>query len=149
MRLPLTVALLLAGLALALPAAGRTRHDASGGQGAPLPGWWRYDTSFLFSSDSDERCLQAADIDKVLQGPSNRHYDCTYPVREVGGGHARFEGVCVNHKHGDRAQVSLSGTYGPERFDLHGVVRPQLGGLSLPLNASISARRLGATCPTS
>lgn len=93
------------------------------------------------------RCITPADVDKVLQGPSNRHYDCTYPVREVADGKARFEGQCVNRKKGDKAQVALRGDYGPTRFTFKGVVRPDLGGISLPLNASISATRVSATCP--
>ena len=128
--------------AVAAHAAARTPE-----RGAPLPGLWRYDTSFLFSSDSDTRCIGPADIDKILQGPSNKHYDCTYPVREVAGGRARFEGVCVNRKHGQKAQVSLQGAYGPDSFEFHGVVKPDLGGLSLPLDASISAKRVSTTCP--
>lgn len=115
--------------------------------GAPLPGLWRYETAFLFSSDSKEKCIGPEEISKMLEGPSNRHYDCVYPVRQVGGGKARFEGTCTNKKHGQTAKVSLSGAYSPERFDLKGVVHADLGGLSLPVNASVSATRLSPTCP--
>ena len=140
-RLAALVSAALAGLAAAGATAGARTADA------PLPGYWRYDTSFLFSSKTEMRCITPADVDKVLQGPSNRHYDCTYPVREVADGKARFEGQCVNRKKGDKADVALRGVYGPTSFTFKGVVRPDLGGLSLPLNASIAATRVSARCP--
>ena len=133
-------ALLVAGGSLAAA-------DARPVAGAPLPGLWRYDTAFLFSSDTKEKCIGPEEIGRVLDGPSNHHYVCEYPVREVGGGRARFEGTCTNKKHGQTAKVSLAGTYGPERFDLKGVVQADLGGLSLPVNASVSATRISPTCP--
>ena len=143
-------ATLFSALLAAAPSAGvlaKDRRPPVSAAGTPLPGWWRYDTSFLFSDSTEMKCIAAADVDKVLKGPANRHYDCTYPVREVADGRARFEGSCVNRKNGQTADVALRGSYSPTRFEFHGTVKANMGMLSLPLNASISAERVGATCP--
>ena len=135
------LAALGAAAACAAPAAA---HEAK----TVLPGWWEYTAATAVSSPStDHRCVKPDEIDKFMSGPSNGHYHCTYPTRQVGAGRARFVGVCVS-KHGSKYPVEWSGTYAPERFDLHGTVRPNLAGLSIPVSATISAHRLSATCPT-
>ncbi len=112
-----------------------------------LPGWWEYTSSTAVSAaKTDRRCVRPDQIAAFVSGPSNGHYRCTYPVKELGGGRARFEGVCVS-KHGARYPVRWEGTYTPESFDLHGTVRPNLAGLEIPVSATIAARRLAAQCP--
>ena len=114
---------------------------------AVLPGYWEYTTSTAFSAPStDRRCVRPEEIDKFVSGPSNRHYRCDYPVRELVDGHARFVGTCVS-KHGVRYPVRWSGAYTPESFDLHGTVSPNVIGLTIPVTATIAARRVSATCP--
>lgn len=114
---------------------------------AVLPGYWEYTTSTAFSAPStDRRCVRPEEIDKFVSGPSNRHYRCDYPTRELVDGRARFVGVCVS-KHGTSYPVRWSGTYAPERFDLHGTVSPNVIGLTIPVTATIAARRLSPTCP--
>ncbi len=116
---------------------------------AVLPGWWEYTTSSQFSADKVEhRCVRPDEIDKFVAGPSNRHYTCTYPTSQLANGRAKFIGVCVS-KHGTRYPVRWAGTYDPEHFQLQGTASPNLIGLSIPVSASISARRIAATCPAS
>ena len=133
---------LLAALALALPTPG-----VAAAPHAVLPGYWEYTTSTAFSGPStDRRCVRPEEIDKFVSGPSNRHYRCDYPTRELVDGRARFVGTCVS-KHGASYPVRWSGTYAPERFDLHGTVSPNVIGLAIPVSATIAARRLSPTCP--
>ena len=140
--------LFCAALLPALALAAAPAHAAEGSH-AVLPGYWEYTTSTAFSSPStDRRCVKPDEIDKFVSGPSNRHYHCTYPTRELSGGKARFVGTCVS-KHGNKYPVSWTGTYAAERFDLHGTVSPNIVGLSLPVSATIAARRIAATCPES
>lgn len=135
---PLPAALALA--ALALPVAAAPSRTV-------LPGLWEYTSSTAVSAaKTDRRCVRPDQIEAFVSGPSNSHYRCTYPVKELGGGRARFEGVCVS-KHGARYPVRWDGTYTSESFDLHGTVRPNLGGLEIPVSATISARRVAADCP--
>src|SRR6516165_3918018 len=71
-------------LATAAPAAGAELDPA-----APLPGYWELANTwvFVFHFRSVQRkCFSGADISGVLRGPSNGHYTCSYPVREVGDG---------------------------------------------------------------
>lgn len=134
-----------AALLVPLLLAGAVRAEAA----APpvLPGWWEYTSSTAVSAPKTERrCVKPDEIEAFVSGPSNRHYKCSYPVKELSGGRARFEGVCVS-KHGARYPVRWEGRYTPESFSLHGVVRPNLAGLSIPVSATIDARRLAEACP--
>ena len=113
-----------------------------------LPGLWEYTSTGLGSGSVEQHCLTQKDIAKVFAGFSNRHYECTYPVREVGGGRWKFEGTCSNRKHpSQKAGIELAGAYAAEAFDLKGHVSPEvLPGLSLPVSATLTAKRVGATC---
>ena len=138
----LVALLLLLAAVGAAPARAASEH-------AVLPGWWEYTASTALSAPkTDRRCVKPSEIDSFVAGPSNRHYRCTYPVSELSGGKARFEGVCVS-KHGSRYPVRWEGDYAPEHFELHGTASPSLAGLSIPVSATIEARRLSATCPAS
>ncbi|MBE7217779.1 MAG: hypothetical protein INR64_04845 [Caulobacteraceae bacterium] len=138
-----TTAVLAAMAALcAAPATAASSH-------AVLPGWWEYTTSSQFSADKTEhRCVKPDEIDKFVAGPSNHHYTCTYPTTELADGRAKYVGVCVS-KHGTRYPVRWSGTYDPEHFQLNGTAMPNIIGLSIPVSASITARRLSPICPAS
>lgn len=144
----LTVApvLALAG-ALAAPSAAPV---AQGRTTTILPGYWESTSRISFgisSSDTERKCVRAQEIDRFFSGPSNRHYTCEYPVRQVANGQARFEGTCVSNGSGRVVQVAVSGTYAPEEFELSGRLRTRIAGLSVAPTGSIRARRLSASCP--
>jgi hypothetical protein len=137
----LTAALLLA---TAAPAAGAEIDPA-----APLPGYWELANTwvFVFHFRSVQRkCFSAADISGVLQGPSNAHYACTYPVREVGDGRLLLRGTCVE-THGQVAQIAAEGTYEPTAFQLNADLRTRIAGISLKGKGSTVARRISDRCP--
>jgi hypothetical protein len=131
-------------LALAAPAAGAEIDPA-----APLPGYWELANTwvFVFHFHSVQRkCFSAADISGVLQGPSNAHYACTYPTRQVGDGRLMMQGTCVE-THGQVAQVAAEGTYEPTAFQLKAVLATRIAGLHLTGSGSTVAHRLGDRCP--
>jgi len=137
----LTAALLLA---MAAPAA-RAEIDPA----APLPGYWELTNTwvFVFHFRSVQRkCFSGADISGVLQGPSNAHYACTYPVRQVGDGRLLLRGDCVE-THGQVAQIAAEGTYEPTAFQLKADLWTRIAGVRLQGRGSTVARRLGDHCP--
>ena len=109
-----------------------------------LPGYWEYTTSAVGIRDTEQKCVRPSEINRFFGGLSTRRWQCTYPVREVGDGSARFEGSCTDHK-GRRIQVRLRGTYQQEAFRFTGGAQLARGTPFLP--ASITARRLAAQCP--
>ncbi len=113
-----------------------------------LPGLWEYRTTLVgFGGEPERKCLSKAEIDKFLTDPSNRHYDCSYSTRKVGGGSVTLEGVCANRKRPkETIGLSLKGAYTPTTIDMKGVARPRLAGLELPLGATVKAERL-SDCP--
>ncbi|HYE47076.1 MAG TPA: DUF3617 family protein [Caulobacter sp.] len=114
-----------------------------------LPGYWEYNSkvSFGLSSTSiEKKCVEPKDIDKFFSGPSNRHYKCVYPVRNVANGRAEFVGTCTD-KRGRKAYVSASGTYSPRAFTLNAKVKTSIIGLNITPTGTIKARYLGPTCP--
>lgn len=132
---------ILAGLALAAPAAAAP---------SPIqPGYWE-STNKLISpikqSKTERRCITPADVDKFLQGPSNRHYTCTYPTRIFSNGKITLKGTCVSKK-GRKVAVQGTGSYSPTRFDLTAEIATEFLGLDVTGKASTEARRIGDTCP--
>ena len=114
-----------------------------------LPGLWEYTSSLAgMSGKTEQKCLSKAEVDRFLTEPSNRHYDCDYSTRSVGGGRVRLRGVCTSRKHPEqKIGVSLRGAYTPETVTLKGVANARVfGGLELPVGASVTARRLSAAC---
>ena len=109
-----------------------------------LPGYWQYTTSAVGDRNTETKCVRPQDISRFFGGISTRRYACTYPVREVGGGNARFEGTCQDRK-GRRFNVRLRGTYQPESFQFNGGAQLLRGTPYIP--ASITARRVSAQCP--
>ena len=115
-----------------------------------LPGLWEYQSSLAgMSGKSEQKCLSKAEVERFLTDPSNRHYDCEYGVREVGGGKVRLEGVCTNRKHPtQKIGVNLRGAYTAESINLSGKASAKvIGNLELPVAASVTGRRLSASCP--
>jgi hypothetical protein len=144
------VPVLAGALLLAAPASAPFAGPAAPVQTAPppvLPGYWEYTTSALGQRDTETKCVRPSEINRFFGGLSTRHYQCTYPVREVGNGNARFEGNCTSRS-GRRVRVKLAGTYQPEEFTFRGGASIRAAGIWSPyIPATINARRLAAQCP--
>lgn len=115
----------------------------------PLPGYWELNNTWIFVihfKTVDRKCFTAADVSGVLQGPSNAHYACTYPVRDVGDGRLSLQGTCVE-KHGQVAEITAQGTYAPTAFHLTARLRTKIAGVPLSGVGTTDARRLSETCP--
>ena len=112
-----------------------------------MPGYWSYEVSTLITgAKSGDQCVRPDKIDEFLSGPHNRHYRCTYPVREVADGAATFIGECVS-KGGNRYRITLKGRYGPTAFELSGHVAGTIVGLPISVPIEIKAHRVSADCP--
>ncbi|CAN5886443.1 hypothetical protein BH11PSE1_BH11PSE1_11300 [soil metagenome] len=134
---------------LVLLCAGAARSQP-GADEVPSPGYWETTnaSTFVFTSRSVERkCFTASDVSKVLAGPSNRHYACTYSTRVVGEGRILLKGRCVT-KHGQIADIVARGVYAPTQFHLSATLTTRIAGLPLSGAASTEARRISDTCPT-
>jgi hypothetical protein len=128
-------------------AAPTTGLQAQASQPPVLPGYWEYTTSAVGDRDTETKCVRPSEINRFFGGLSTRHYQCTYPTREVGGGKAKFEGNCVSRS-GRQVRVRLNGTYLPESFSFRGGASIRAAGLWTPyIPATITARRLAAVCP--
>ncbi|MCZ8194773.1 MAG: DUF3617 domain-containing protein [Brevundimonas sp.] len=143
-RLPRQLAMAAAAtggaLMLAAPSASAPAEEAP----QPQPGYWEYSTRVLGIGETETKCVRQSEIDRFFGGLSTRRWSCTYPVREVGGGNARFEGICRDRR--DRTvQVRLRGPYEAESFRFTGGAQLARGTPFIP--ASITARRLSAECP--
>ena len=109
-----------------------------------LPGYWEYTTNAVGIRSTEQKCVRPSEINRFFGGLSTNRWRCTYPTREVGGGNARFEGTCTDHKN-RRIGVRLNGTYQSESFTFRGGAQLARGTPYLP--ASITARRISAQCP--
>ncbi|MBP8062350.1 MAG: hypothetical protein KAY29_00630 [Brevundimonas sp.] len=135
----------LVGAALLAPAASTTAAMVpQASNDTVLPGYWEYTTSALGVRDTETKCVRPSEINRFFGGLSTRRWQCTYPVRQVGNGNARFEGTCQDRK-GRRVNVRLRGPYAPESFRFTGGAQLARGTPFIP--ASITARRLAAQCP--
>ena len=141
----LIAAAALAGAALLAPAATSTAAMVPQASAETvLPGYWQYTTSALGVRDTETKCVRPSEINRFFGGLSTRRWQCTYPVRQVGNGNARFEGTCQDRK-GRRVNVRLRGPYQAESFRFTGGAQLARGTPYIP--ASITARRLAAQCP--
>lgn len=131
------------GVLLALPG-GALQAQTAPSADSVLPGYWEYTTSAVGIRDTEQKCVRPSEINRFFGGLSTRRWQCTYPVRQVGGGNARFEGTCTDRK-GRRVNVRLNGPYQPENFSFRGGAQLARGTPYLP--ASITARRISAQCP--
>ena len=138
---------LLAALAVAAPAAAKTAAEEPPIQ----PGYWESTNRVLSpirTKKVERRCLTPADIDKFLAGPSNRHYDCTYPSKVIENGVIRMSGTCVKRKGGGgKIKVAGEGYYTPTSFKITATLATELAGIPLSGRASTEAVRIGDTCP--
>ena len=118
-------------------------------EGYPIePGYWESRNKMgigpiVLSDKVEKKCVQPKDIDKMLDGPSNRHYACTYPVKTVEGGKITTSGQCVHRKKGTKISLKLNGTYNPTAFDMAATLKWGI----LTGTGTSSAKRLGDVCP--
>lgn len=141
----LIAAAVLASAAVLAPAASTTAAMApQASADTVLPGYWEYTTSALGQRDTETKCVRPSEINRFFGGLSTRRWQCTYPVRQVGNGNARFEGTCQDRK-GRRVNVRLQGPYDAENFRFTGGAQLARGTPYIP--ASITARRVAAQCP--
>lgn len=137
-------------LAAALPALFlATAPAAADGVGRPRPGYWELTNVFtvvITQKKVERRCLVASEINKFMTSPSNRHYACTYPSRNVGEGKILLKGSCAT-KEGQVADVTANGGYAPDSFRLKLSLSTRIAGIPLAGTATTTARRLGDVCP--
>ncbi|HEY8617493.1 DUF3617 domain-containing protein [Phenylobacterium sp.] len=130
---------LLAG-ALALPAAAQT----------PIaPGYWETTSQILSplpTKKTEKRCIREEDVEKFIGGSPNRHYTCTYPTREIAGGKIRLAGSCKT-KNSEPVPITGEGVYTRDTLRLDARVKAKLGGITVPVHARTSGRRIADTCP--
>lgn len=141
--------LIAAAVALPLALSAAAPQAQSRGDETPvLPGYWEYTTRALGDTNTENRCVRPSEINRFFNGLSTRLYTCTYPVREVADGQARFEGTCRS-RGGRQLRVRLNGPYQPESFQFDGAVSMRIGGgIWTPyIPGSVRARRISATCP--
>lgn len=110
------------------------------------PGYWEATTQFLGLSHRTERyCVEPKNVVKFMLGPCNHHYQCSYPVQQVGDGKAHFEGVIANRS--ERYNVQGDATFTATTLDLKMSGAGHWKLLPLAGFGAIQAHRLAATCP--
>jgi len=138
-------ALLLAALAVAPPAAAQPDPPS------PIePGYWESTNQLLSPIHTvkvERRCITPADVDKFLAGPSNHHYDCSYPTHVVENGAIQMSGTCVEKKGGRKVKVAGEGSYTSTSFTLTATIATHFLGIPVSGRATTDARRIGDTCP--
>jgi hypothetical protein len=85
-------------------------------------------------------------VEKFIGGAPNRHYTCTYPTREISGGKIRLVGSCKT-KNSAPVPIRGEGVYTRDSLTLDARVQAKLGGLSIPVHARTSGKRLADDCP--
>jgi hypothetical protein len=116
------------------------------GQDSILPGYWETTDRSPVGTKIERRCILPRDIVKVMRGPSNHIYACTYPQESIGGGRISFKGECVDKK-GHSYPLWGHGVYTHTTLQLSADVTIRLLGLPITVGASTEARRLGDLCP--
>jgi len=110
-----------------------------------FPGYWEYRVKAAgLTVDTEYWCVKPDQIDKFFNGPCNRHHTCTYPIRVVGGGKARFEGFWTN-KEGKKANIAASGAYSLRQFVLKTKATRGTNGVPIP-PLTLEANWRGETC---
>jgi hypothetical protein len=129
---------------VALAAAGSAAAES-----AITPGYWESTNKLISpirSTSVEKRCITPADVDKFMAGPSNRHYTCTYPTKNIRNGKIALKGTCVSKK-GRKVAIVGTGSYTPTSFQLTADVAMEFLGLDVAGRASTEARRIGDVCP--
>lgn len=137
----------LAVAAIAAPAAAQP----SGSDSVIQPGYWESTNRLLSpirTSKVERRCITPADVEKFLAGPSNHHYDCSYPSKVIENGVIRMSGSCVKRKGGGgKIMVAGAGVYTQTSFKITATIATEIAGIPLSGRASTEARRIADTCP--
>jgi hypothetical protein len=121
---------------------------AARAQDSILPGYWETTDHSPAGTKVERRCILPRDIAKVMRGPSNHIYACTYPQESIGAGKISFRGECVDKK-GHRYPLSGQGVYTHTTLQMSADVTIRLLGLPFSLSASTDAHRIGDVCPIS
>ena len=132
---PIAMALIVAALA-----------GGARAQDSILPGYWETTDRSPVGTKVERRCILPKDIAKVMRGPSNHIYACTYPRESIGEGKISFRGECVDKK-GRRYPLWGHGVYTHTTLQMSADVTIRLLGLPLTLSASTDAHRIGDACP--
>lgn len=132
-----------AGVALMAPLAAGPVASQSKPTGV-LPGYWEYSAKVaLIPAGKEYKCLKADEIEQFLFHPCTRRFKCSYPVKQVGDGKVKLDGVWLDKK-SRPAKVKAEGTYTATTVKLKANVKT-IHGITVP--GSISAKRVSDTCP--
>jgi hypothetical protein len=112
------------------------------------PGYWESRNKMgigpiTLQDKVEKKCVTPKEIGKMLDGPSNRHYECTYPTKVVEGGKITMQGQCVHRKKGTKISLRLTGDYEPEAFNMRATLKWGI----LTGSGTSSAKRIGDDCP--
>lgn len=113
------------------------------------PGYWAVTnkvSAIISQTKKEQRCITPAEVSKFVEGPSNRHYKCTYPTRIFQNGKITLKGTCAT-KNGHTVKVKATGSYSPSTFKMVADIDTTYAGLPLSGRATTDARRVSDTCP--
>ncbi|WP_374471394.1 DUF3617 domain-containing protein [Phenylobacterium sp.] len=113
------------------------------------PGYWETTSQVVSpfpTKKTEKRCIREQDVEKFIGGAPNRHYTCTYPTREIAGGKIRLAGSCKT-KNSEPVPISGEGVYTRDSLRLDARIRAKLGGITVPVHARTSGRRIADACP--
>lgn len=132
----------LAILAIAAP-------SVAASQTSIKPGYWETTSQIVSpfpTSKTEKRCIRAEDVEKVIAGSPNHNYTCTYPTKEIGGGKIKLAGSCKT-KHDAPVPISSTGVYTADTLRMDAYVKAKIAGLTVPVHARTSGKRIGDVCP--
>jgi hypothetical protein len=132
--------------AVALAAGSAPAQSAS----AISPGYWETTNQVVSpfpSKKVEKRCIRPADVAKFMNGPSNHIYTCTYPTRDIASGKIRLAGSCKT-RDGKPVPLTGEGAFTADTFSMEVRIRPEIGGVVVPVRARTIAKRLGDDCPS-
>ena len=136
---------LIAPLALGLAAL----SGPAAAQSAISPGYWETTnevTSPFPTKKVERRCIKPSDVAKFMQGPSNHIYTCTYPTRQIGAGKIRLRGTCAT-RNSAPVPITGEGVFTSDTLRMDATVQARFGGLSIPVHARTTGKRLDEPCP--
>lgn len=113
------------------------------------PGYWETTSQVVSpfrTSKTEKRCIRAEDVEKFIAGSPNHNYTCDYPTKQIGGGKIKLGGSCKT-KHSDPVPISGEGVYTRETLRLDAYVKTKVAGLTVPVHARTTGKRIGDVCP--
>jgi len=134
---------------IALTGAAASSQALSAEEKTIEPGYWDVTnkvSAIVSQTKTEKRCITPAEVSKFVEGPSNRHYKCTYPTRVFHNGKITLKGACAT-KNGHTVKVKASGSYSPSTFKLVADIDTTWSGLPISGRATTEARRVSDTCP--